>query len=455
MLIFGSRSPERNPVMIMNATEPSGPGSASGSSSQVDTAPPASPAPPDYAAYLGIDWGDRKHAYTLRCATQPIRLQRGFTATSKIKEWLEELRLRFAPARIAVAVEQSRSVLIYALLEHADFIDVHAVPTLASARYREAFRLSGAKSDETDADAIEDMLYRHRDQLRLWQPDDAATRLLDALCRQRRHAVDERVALTNQLTCQLKLCYPVALELCREMDNPMLLELLHRWPSQQQLQAVKAQTLRAFFYKHHVRRKEWLQQKLELIAGATLAIQDQAVLLPAELEAARLVRQLRALLPSIADYDQRIAGLYKAHPDAFIFKSLPGAGPALEPRLLCALGSQRERWESAQALQNFSGLSPVRKASGNMCVFLKRKSCPKYLRQTFHEHAACSIRCCTWAREFYERQLAHGKGHHTAIRALAWRWLRIIWRLWKERKCYDEAVFLAAQKLHAARSSPA
>jgi transposase len=418
-------------------------------SSAADTCPPPASVPaPVYDAFIGIDWGDQKQFYTRRDVAQPTRVHRGSFATAEVAAWLQQLRTHFGGHRIAVAVEQSRSVLIYALMEHTDFIDIYAIPTLASANYRKAFRSSGAKADNTDADAIEDMLYRHRDQLRLWQPDDEQTRLLDALCRNRRHAVDERTALTNQLTSQLKLCYPVATQLCREMANPMLLELLQRWPTLQKLQAAKPHQLRAHFYKHHVRREEWVQQRLELIAKATALVHDQAVLLPAELEVARLVRQLRTLLPAIEDYDRRIHELYEAHPDAFIFKSLPGAGPALEPRLLCALGSQRERWANAQALQNFSGLSPVRKSSGKTCLILRRHACPKYLRQTFHEFAACSIKFCDWALQFYERQCARGKSHHTAIRALAWRWVRILWRIWKDRHPYDESIFTASQKRH-------
>jgi transposase len=409
---------------------------------------------PVYDAFIGIDWGDQKQFYTQRNAAQPAEVRHGSFATAEVSAWLQQLRARFGGGHIAVAVEQSRSVLIYALMEHTDFIDIYAIPTLASANYRQAFRSSGAKADNTDADAIEDMLYRHRDQLRLWQPDDAQTRLLDALCRNRRHAVDERTALTNQLTNQLKLCYPVAVALCREMANPMLLELLKRWPTLQKLRAVRPHVLRTFFYKHHVRREEWVQQRLDLIARATALVHDQAVLLPAELEVARLVRQLRALLPAIADYDRRIHELYEAHPDAFIFKSLPGAGPALEPRLLCALGSQRERWADAQSLQNFSGLSPVRKASGRTSVILRRCACPKYLRQTFHEYAACSIKCCHWARQLYERQCASGKSHHTAIRTLAWRWVRILWRIWHDGKAYDEVTFNTAQQRHQSHPTP-
>jgi transposase len=403
---------------------------------------------PAYAATIGIDWGDQKQYYTLRPAHELGKLQRGSFATAQLGQWVLDLRQRFSHGRIAVALEHGRSALLYALMEQTDFIDLYLIAPKASASYREAFASSGAKADNTDADAIEDMLCHHRGQLRRWQPEDAATRLLEALCRQRRHAVEERTALSNQLVAQLKLCYPVALELSREVANPMLLELLQRWPTLAKLRAAKPSTLKSFFYLHHVRRPKCIERRLELIAQAGTLVHDAAILLAAQLEVRRLVGQLRALLPFIADYDRRIAELYETHADAPIFKSLPGAGPALGPRLLCAMGTVRERWPDAQSIQKFSGLAPVRKASGKSYRVLKRCACPKYLRQSFQEFAAASVKFCPWARELYERLLAAGKSYHTAVRTVAFRWLRIIWRMWQDKTCYTESIFTKAQQKH-------
>jgi hypothetical protein len=274
--------------------------------------------------------------------------------------------------------------------------------------------------------------------------------LLSALCEARRHAVAERTRLTNQLIARLKLCAPVVLELCEDLATPLALELLGRWPTLEKLKSASAATLRRFFHKHHVRRPAHVQKRLDFIAATRPLCSDAAVLLPGQLEIARLRRALYALLPAIADYDKRIAQLFEAHADAAIFKSLPGAGPALEPRLLCAFGTQRERWPTALSLQTFSGLSPVRKASGQSYRILKRCACPHYLRQTFHEYAQSSIKFCSWARTLYERLRAKGKKHHTAIRTLAFRWLRILWRLWMDRMLYNENHFIAAQAKHAA-----
>jgi hypothetical protein len=417
------------------------------------SSPEVAPAP--FAAFIGLDWSDKKQVYTLRETARPGLLQRGSFTVAQARDWVASLRQRFAPQRVAVAIEAGRSLLMCVLMEHVDFIELYPIPTNAAASYRKSFVPSGAKADGPDADFLEDMLYRHQERWRSWQADESGTRLLSGLCEARRHTVDERTRLTNQLIAKLKLCAPVVLELCEDLATPLALELLGRWPTLERLKAAKPATLRAFFYKHHVRRPDYVQKRLDLIAAAKALCSDGAILLPAQLEIARLGRTLGVLLPAIAEYDRRIKELFEAHADAFIYKSLPGAGPALEPRLLCALGTQRERWPQAQSLQTFSGLSPVRKASGNSSVTRKRWLCPKYLRQTFHEYAQSSIKFCDWARELYERLRAKGKKHHTAVRTLAWRWLRILWRLWKDRVPYDEAHFTKAQAQHALKTHPA
>jgi len=402
---------------------------------------------PIYLAYIGIDWGDCQQWYALGEPDQ-AQIQRGCFTLEQLPEWLLKLRQRFGQGRVAIGIEASRTALIYALAQQADFIDVYCIPTTASSSYRAQHRPSGAKADQTDALALLEALCTDPSLFRRWQHEDSATRMLCILCEHRRRAVDERTALTNQLTAQLKLAYRVALDMCREKSDPMLLHLLQRWPSLQKLKGAKAATLKGFFYLHGIRRKDGLQKRLDLIAAAKGILTDEAILLPAQMEIVRLVRCLLALLPAIAAYDAQILKLFNSHPDAFIYKSLPGAGPALEPRLLCALGTVRQRWDSALAIQTFSGLSPVRKSSGQSFVVLKRCACPKYLRQTFHEYAASTIKFCSWAKAFYHRQIERGKKHHAAVRALAWRWLRILWRIWKDRVPYHEPTFLKAQQLH-------
>ena len=164
-----------------------------------------------------------------------------------------------------------------------------------------------------------------------------------------------------------------------------------------------------------------------------------------------LARQLQALAPYIRQYDEQIAQLFSQHPDRVLFDNLPGAGDALAPRLLCAFGSNRDRFDNVLEPLSFFGLAPVTERSGKTTFIHFRWACPKFLRQTFHEFAGCSVRFCDWAAAFYDQQRARGKDHHVAVRALAYKWIRILFRCWKTRQPYDPQRYRAAL---AHRGSP-
>ena len=84
------------------------------------------------------------------------------------------------------------------------------------------------------------------------------------------------------------------------------------------------------------------------------------------------------------------------------------------------------------------------RASGQFHSVHRRYACAKFLLQTFHELANCSLKFCDWARRYYDAQRAKGKGHHAAVRALAFKWIRILWRCWHDRVPYNEATYTAA-----------
>jgi hypothetical protein len=158
------------------------------------------------------------------------------------------------------------------------------------------------------------------------------------------------------------------------------------------------------------------------------------------------------LRDQVAAYDQRIAAVTGDHPDAPIFRSLPGAGDALVPRLIAAFGTDRKQWRSAADLQRFSGIAPILVRSGNCSRVAIRRACPKFVRQTFHEFAAHSIRFCPWAKLLYQHHLkGDKKNHHPAVRVVAFQWIRIVYRCWVNREPYDERIFSAAQRR---RNSP-
>jgi transposase len=409
-----------------------------------------SPAPAEgVAAYIGIDWADQKHDVVLRSASEPAKVEHSRIAQQPeaLMDWLGELQRRFTDkGKILVALEQSRGALIYHLMGY-EFLELYPINPSQLASYRETFSPSGAKDDWPDAELLCELLYCHRDRLKVWKADDELTRKLAFLNEDRRKAVDHRTQLANEIKSQLKVYFPLALQvLDNDCSTALAADLLLQWSSLESLQKQSAHKLRKFFYAHNCRQEQKLLERLELIQAAKPLTRDPAVIEPAALRMQLLAQQLKSLLPYIARYDKEIAELFDAHPDSILFRDLPGAGPALGPRLLTAFGTDRERFEHPSELCALSGIAPVRRASGkksgNKASVHFRHACPKFLRQSFHEFGLCSIRCCPWARDVYQALRDRGKGHHAAVRAVSFKWIRVLFACWKERVPYDPDRYL-------------
>lgn len=405
-----------------------------------------------FAAFVGIDWGDKEHAWMLQ-ETETSKPQKGKLKQSPeaIDEWALSLAQRFPGGQIAVALEQSRGALVCALSKygHLTLFPVHPG---TSSQYRSAWSPSGAKDDPKDAALLLDLLLRHRDRLRPLRPDTEQTRQLQVLVEQRRQLVDEKTAQTNRITARLKFYFPQILTWFGDLDSPLVRSFLKRWPTLSKLQAEDPQAILTFLHAHNCRSAERNQQRLKEIAEARPLTTDPAVVQPAVMMVATLLDVVAVLRDGIAELEQAIQKLCAAHPDYSLFESLPGAGPALAPRLLAALGTQRDRFAHVRELQAYSGIAPVISSSGQSVWIHFRWACPKFLRQSFHEFAGASIQQSAWARAYYDRQRAKGKSHQATLRALAFKWIRIIFRCWKDRTLYSETLRFTAGANHQARA---
>ncbi len=397
----------------------------------------------DFAAFLGIDWANDKHDLCLLDATTGTKeFLRLAHKPEVLDAFLTQLRARYPQQPIAVGLEQARGPLLFALLKY-DFLTLYPIHPTTLARYREAFSPSRAKDDPTDAAYAAELLQHHRDRLTAWIPDDAQTRTLQLLVEQRRRLVNDRTRFSNRLTAALKAYFPQALTWLPDLCTDLACDFLTRWSTLPALQRARPATLEAFFRTHHS-HATLLPDRLAEIKAATPLVTDTAVITACSLLVAALVPQLHATRQAIAAHEQEIERLCAAHPDFALFDSLPGAGKVLAPRLLAAFGTQRDRFADAQALACFSGIAPVIERSGQSCWTRWRYFCPKFLRQTFVEYAGQSVVFCGWAKAFYRLQRSKGKGHAAALRALAFKWIRILWKCWQTRKPYDEALYLAA-----------
>jgi transposase len=397
-----------------------------------------------FAAFIGIDWADRKHDVCLSVAGSEKRerlvLEHRPTA---IREWAEKLRRRFGGARVAVCLELTQGPIVSALLEH-DFFVLFPVQPKTLALYRTAFAPSGAKDDPTDAEYALDLLLRHPEKLAKLEPESVPMRSLRRLVESRRDLVADRVRLTNRITAALKGYFPQVLDWFRDKEAAVFADFVERWPTLQSAQRAREETLVDFFRAHNVRYQSAIDRRIDAVRAEQPLTSDPAVITPAKLLVETLLPQLRVVCAGIERFDAEIASLCPELPDYELFRALPGAGPALAPRLLVAFGERRERFPDAAALQKYAGVAPVIERSGNKSWVHWRWACPTFLRQTFIEWVGQTIPRSFWAQAFYRSCRARGMKHQAALRALAFKWIRILHRCWTDRTPYDESRYLLA-----------
>lgn len=404
---------------------------------------PATAQPRQFVAYVGIDWADQQHAI---CEILPDGTKAKVCQVAQKPEaiagWVATLQEAYGPGSIAICLELSRGGLVASLLQFEDIV-LYPINPKQLSRFRDAMSPSGCKNDPGDARLLAKFVRDHHPQLRPWRPDDTATRALALCCESRRKLVNEKKRVLQRLQSLLKSYYPLALELLGDSLGTRLgQDFLIRWPSLARLKRIHPNHLLKFFREHNCRSSAKNELRIESIRGARPLTADQAITGPSEIMAAALARQLRQFDESISEFDREIDKLMASHERAEVFRSLPGAGAALAPRLLVAMGSHLERYADAAQIQSYSGIAPVTKQSGRSKVVQRRRACPRFLRQTFHEFADHARLFSQWSGAYYRMQRDRGKRHHAAVRALAFKWIRIIYRLWQTGDQYDEAAYV-------------
>ena len=400
---------------------------------------------PAFDLVIGMDRSDRKvdlHLLDLPAHTeQPATLS---TDPAALQAWVADLRQRFPRHRVAIVFEQPANNLIGFLSQYA-WITLYPINPISLQKFRETFVVSRANDDAKDACYLAHLLAAHGQHFRAWSPEDADTRQLQRLVVDRRHVVDHRTGLGNRLQALLKDYFPQALDLIgEEVFRPLATAFLKRWPTLQEAKKATATELRKFYYGQGSCREPLFQKRLERIRSAVPLTDDPGVLHSYGLRTRLTVDELEHATRTVKAYDHQIAATFKGHPEHALFANLPGAGPVFAPRLLASLGTQRDRYASPANLQCASGIAPVTKQSGKKRLVHRRYRCSEFFKQSLHEWAAESRFFSGWALAYYQMKRAGGMGHHAAVRALAYKWIRVLWRCWQDRTIYQEAKYLAA-----------
>jgi transposase len=387
---------------------------------------------------VGIDWADQSHAYHLVTPDGKVVAGAVDQDPQAIADWINHWRKKIPGCQLQVCLETSQGALINTLLEHD--ITIYPVNPNALASYRKAFAHGGGKNDPVDAKLIYQFLVHYRDQLRPLKPDQPLTRELRGLSRDRRNLVDQRTALANELTDRLKQYFPVILQLKpAKIYAEFIVRLLLKFSTLQAAQSAGKTKLRNFLFG--VGSKAKANERLELLMQATPLTTDPVLLRTSTRHVQAICAQLQVLNQAIKGYDAEVAALVQQHDHFTCVATLPGAAGRTQARILVALGDDQARFENASSFQAAAGIAPLTTQSGKSSYVSSRWACSKFMKQTFHEYAGLSIGKCRWAKAFYDAQIAKGKTTQMAKRALAYKWMRIIFKLWQTNTAYDDARF--------------
>ena len=389
--------------------------------------------------FVGDDWAEEHHDVYLMDEAG-VRL-----AARRLPEGLAGIRTLHAliaghaddPAQVMVGIETDRGLWVDALV--ATGYQVYAVNPMAAARYRDRHHISGAKSDAGDAKVLADLVRTDRHNHRQIAGDSADAEAVKVLARAHQSLIWARVRRTNMLRSALREYYPAALAVFDDLSDRDALAILGRAPTPTQGARLSLTKISSAL------KSAGRQRNIDTRArGIQAALRSEQLAAPEAIEAAfgatttAAVQVITALNDQIGELEATLAHHFEKHPDADIYRSLPGLGVILGARVLGEFGDDPNRYTSAQCRKNYAGTSPLTVASGRKHAVLARRVRNRRLYDAIDQWAFCSLITSPGARAFYDAHRVAGDLHHQALRALGNRLVGILHGCLRHRTHYDE-----------------
>lgn len=382
--------------------------------------------------YVGIDWGGYEHQL---CVVDGEGRTRRELRLGHDRAGLERLDAELVAlgTGLPVALERAEGILVERLLAAGH--RVYPVSPRIAARARERYRVAPTKDDVFDAYVLADTLRHEHGRWRPLRAPSAALAELRGLVRDRERILAEQIRVEAQLRAILESYHPAAAHLFSSIDRQITLAFVRRYPTPAQAERIGLGRMERFLaresYRGRVPAPVLLGRLREHLIGAsagTVAGRRRGALAYCDL--------LELLNRQLGEFDRAVAEALDRHPDAGLFASFPGVGAHTAAVLLAEIGEDRERFLRAASLLAEAGLAPVTQSSGRSRRVRFRYAANGHLRRAFMWWAFTSIRLSPWARAAYEAGRGRGQRYHRALRGLAARWARVLWRCWQEREPY-------------------
>tara|TARA_B100000315_G_C14515987_1_gene559179 strand:+ start:181 stop:1410 length:1230 start_codon:yes stop_codon:yes gene_type:complete len=392
--------------------------------------------------YIGIDWADQEHMVWVgdeagQCVKQEVVKQEA-GELSTLGRWL--LERQSEGTVLWAGIEKPHGRIVDFLLDHN--VVVYPINPKSLDRARDRFRTSSSKSDLFDARVLAEFVRTDHSHLRPLQPSSEEAQELKVLTRDHHRLVEGHTRLVNQLVAALKEFCPLALEAFSEVSTTSAMDFLEAYPSPTTARHLSQTEWSRFAREHRLRgdceQKVWeaLHQLRPRVPGYVERAKSRLV--------RSLVAQLRVSQREVEGYAEEIERFFASMPVGELARSLPGGkSGTMVATLWAELGDAADRWEFFRHLQAEAGATPVTRQSGKHTAVGFRFACNKRLRHAATQFAFVSLRLSEWARAYYRRQRALGHRHWEALRALAAKWLKIIFIMWRDRVLYQEDRHLA------------
>ena len=396
--------------------------------------------------FTGIDWAAETHAVCVMDAAGRIAAEFMIEHSADGIAALIRRLARFGEAgSMPAAIERPDGRLVDLLLEAGH--PVVPVKPNAIKAWRDGEVLSGAKSDAGDAAVIAEYLRLRAHRLRIAAPYSDETLALRTVVRARGDLVEMRVAATNQLSALLDAHWPGAKAVFADVESPISLEFLTRYPTPAAAAHLGEKRMAAFCVKHGYSGRRTAGQLLARLRSAPAGTGREALTEALRDSVLAAVAVLAALNASVKSLDRSAAAHLGEHPDGAIFTSLPRSGQVNAAQVLAEWGDARQAYEHPDAVAALAGVTPVTKESGKHRAVHFRWACNKRFRVAITTFADNSRHASPWAAKIYADARAGGKDHPHAIRILARAWIRLIYRCWLDGTPYDPATHGAAAAL--------
>jgi transposase len=401
---------------------------------------------PEALFFTGIDWAAETHAVCVTDAAGKI------TAEFTVEHSADGIALlvrrlgRYGEAGVMpVAIERPDGRLVDLLLEAGH--PVVPVSPNAIKTWRDGEVLSGAKSDAGDAAVIAEYLRLRAHRLKAAAPYSDETLALRAAVRARGDMVEMRVAATNQLSALLDAHWPGAKAIFADVESPISLEFLTRYPTPASAAHLGEKRMAAFLVKHGYSGRRPAAELLARLRAAPAGTGREALSEALRDVVLAAVGVLTALNAAVKSLDRSVAAHLGEHPDGKIFTSLPRSGQVNAAQVLAEWGDCRQAYDGPDSVAALAGVTPVTSQSGKHRDVHFRWACNKRFRVAVTTFADNSRHASPWAAKVYSDARARGKDHPHAVRILARAWIRVIWPCWLNGVPYDPAQHGAAAAL--------